>query len=219
MQKDYDVKLFNAISKWTNMKFVLDNFVAGLNPNGDISRGTFVLIGCAYLIVLIANMKRLKLLVGNQIVFIDGFFMKMDGNYVRRFYSLFTKTIQRLTNMHTIVVPYVEMTKITRPKYFNDLFKADVSITNTHVTFKNTKYDIFDYIQTSKSTISFPHSKEDFYQHFKNNPKNRDLWHLNFLRDAFKADVAVETNSIYMTHDRLAHAYYKLIGGKHGFLL
>jgi len=219
MQKYYDGKLVNAISTWTNMKFVLDNFVAGLDPNGTKSKGTFALIGCAYLIVLIANMKRLNLLVGNKIVFLDGFFMHIDGNYMQKFTSLFTKTIARLTNMHTIIKPYIDDVNISIPKYYNQLFNTNVSINKTHVTFKNIKYDIFDYIQTNKSTISFPHSKEDFYEHFKNNPKNKDLWYLNFLRDAFKADVAVETNSIYMTHDRLAHTYYKLIGGKHGFLL
>jgi len=71
----------------------------------------------------------------------------------------------------------------------------------------------------TSSEIVFPHSKDELYNYFKNDPSNKDLWHLNFLRDAFKADVAVETNSIYMTHDRLALTYYKLIGGKQGFLI
>jgi hypothetical protein len=53
----------------------------------------------------------------------------------------------------------------------------------------------------------------------KANKTNKTLWYLNFLRDAFKADVALETDSVFVTHDRLAFIYYKLIGGKQGFLI
>lgn len=110
LQKDYDSKLMTAISSWSNMAFVLDNFVAnlktganGLNSQVPMSKGTFAFIGYAYLIVLIANMKRLNVLVGNKIRFIDGFFMHIDGNYVERFLILFCKTVSRLTNMYTSV--------------------------------------------------------------------------------------------------------------------
>jgi hypothetical protein len=217
----YDFALVAAISNWTNMKFVLDNFVVNLTKGcGKESHGTLVLIGCAYLIVLCANMKRLNMLVGQTIVFIDGFFMKMDGNYMSRFLTLFCKTIRRLTNMDTNIQAYKIISQITRPKYFNQLFpEANVIIDNTHITFKNTKYGIVSFGQHQAANITFPHTKTEFFKHVKQHPKNKDLWHLIFLRDAFKADVAVETGSIFITHDRLAHTYYKLIGGNHGLLV
>jgi hypothetical protein len=79
---------------------------------------------------------------------------------------------------------------------------------------------VYDFASSgSKSVIVYPHAKRQFFQHVKNNPKNKDIWYLNFLRDAFKADVAIETNAVFITHDRLAFTYYKMIGGKHGFLV
>jgi hypothetical protein len=229
----YDVQLAGAISNWKNMMFVLDNFVANLQHGGGgvESKGTFTLIGCAYLIVLLANMKRLQMLNNKKktITFIDGFFMKMDGDYVSRFLSLFCKTVKRITNFDTIVIPDKDVTDITRPKYFNKLFHTNAIIDDTHVTLNSNKYSIIsrreqhnqnNQKQTdSQHTISFPHDKKQFFEYIKKYPKNKDLWYLNFLRDAFKADVAVETGSIFMTHDRLAHMYYKFIGGQFGFLL
>jgi len=226
-KKTYDFALASSISTWTNMTFVLDNFVTSFvqGGGGPQSQGTLQLIGCAYLIVLLANMKRLNMLIGHQnITFVDGFFMFIDGNYVSRFLSLFCKSIARLTHLNTSVKAYSLFSNIKIPKYFNNLFPgANVIVEKTNVTFRNNTYNIVPQqqqsLQSQQSAITFPHNKANFFNHVKNNPKNKDLWHLNFLRDAFKADIAVESGYVFITHDRLAYTYYKLIGGQHGFLL
>ena len=170
--KANDIHLAAVISNWmqSSLDIVLDDFVIDLKQGGggQESKGTFTLIGCAYLIVLLANMKRLNDQMikttsnRHNITFIDGFFMNRVDNYVSKFLTLFCKTVKRLTNFTTNVVYYTgDKTPIARPQYFKQIYGANT----------------------------------------------------------FQADIAVETGSIYMTHDRLAHMYYKLIGGQHGFLL
>ena len=215
-KKAHDFKLASAISSWTSLTFVLDNFVADLKNGGGgpESRGTMMLIGCAYMIVLLSNMKHLDLLGSFQnVCFLDGFFMKIDGDYVSRFLTLFSKTIKRLTFLDTSILPYKQFKSITQPKHFNRLFpEARASVDGVEIKLGGNLYDF-------ASSIVYPHTKREFFQHVKNNPKNKDIWYLNFLRDAFKADVAIETNAVFITHDRLAFTYYKMIGGKHGFLI
>jgi len=186
---------------------------------GPMSRGMMMLIGCAYMIVLLSNMKHLDLLGSSQTVeFLDGFFMKIDGKYVGRFLTLFCKTIKRLTFLDTSILPYKQFKSITHPKHFNRLFpEARASVDGIEIKLGGNVYDFAS--SGSKSEIVYPHAKREFFQHVKNNLQNKDLWYLNFLRDAFKADVAIETNAVFITHDRLAFTYYKMIGGKHGFLV
>jgi hypothetical protein len=69
-------------------------------------------------------------------------------------------------------------------------------------------------------SVVYPHSKQELRQIVLAKKKeSQDLWYLNFLRDCIKAEVAIEKDAIFMTHDRLAHLYYKLICGKCGFLI
>jgi hypothetical protein len=222
-KKAHDFKLASAISSWTSLTFVFDNFVADLQNGGGgpITRGTMMLMGCAYMIVLLSNMKHLDLLGSSQsVIFLDGFFMKIDGKYVGRFLTLFCKTIKRLTFLDTSVVPYRKYSSITTPKHFNRLFpEARASVDGVEIKLGGNVYDYASGSGSSGGHIVYPHTKREFFQHVKNNPKNKDIWYLNFLRDAFKADVAMEMNAVFITHDRLAFTYYKLIGGKHGFLI
>ena len=79
---------------------------------------------------------------------------------------------------------------------------------------KNTLVDKTTHVQMSHMV----RDKSDFCQYVLADP-NKSLWALNFLRDAFKADVAVAEDCVYITHDRLAFVYYKMIGGTRGFLI
>ncbi len=220
-KKAYDANLAAAISQWTNLKFVLDNFVAGLY-GGPMSQGVMIILGCAYLIVLLSNMKHLGMLKASRpqsVTFYDGFFMMLDGKYISRFYTLFCKTIKRLTHFDTFVRPIVEFSQILQPTSFNRLFpEAQATMSRNDIQIRGQTFSIFPK-NPLPNTIYYPHTKEEFLHHVKKNPKEKTLWYLNFLRDAFKADVALETNSIFVTHDRLAHTYYKLAGGKMGFLI
>ena len=59
----------------------------------------------------------------------------------------------------------------------------------------------------------------DLYKYNFNNNENKEivisffnaLIDLNFLRDAYRVDVAIQTNSIYITADKLSFIYYTLI--------
>lgn len=199
--------------------------------------GTIGLLGCAFILVLLANLKRLDMIKCKKNVKIfDGLFMHLDGIYIKRFIILFLKAAKRLSGVN--VVYFMASTQVKQeyvndalvPKYFNQHFpdRHVVISSSTHdgdfINIKSNEkvnsYPIGPSIDDHK-TITFPHSKIQFAKHIEAN-KNRDiqdLWYLNFLRDAFKADVAVENNYIYMTHDQLAFLYYKLIGGTIGFLL
>lgn len=205
------------------MTFALDNFVTNVQNGGGgpLSQGVLMLIGCSYLIVLLSNMKRLDLIPSKaqHINFYDGFYMHIDGSYISRFLVLFSKTLKRLTHLDTFVIPHRYFSSITVPKYFNKLFpEMTASINATHVTLDGNAYPLFPNNPTPNQ-VYYPHTKQQFFKNVKATPNDKDLWYLNFLRDAFKTDVAHETDSIFITHDRLAFTYYKLIGGKHGFLI
>jgi hypothetical protein len=62
-------------------------------------------------------------------------------------------------------------------------------------------------------------TKDDFRDRVAENPTNHNLWSLNFLRDAFKAEIALQRDALYLTHDRLAYLYYRMLGGRKGALL
>lgn len=221
-KKANDLSLAKLISSWTSLTFVLDNFTVALQNNGGApqSQSVLMLIGCSYLIVLLSNMKHLGMLSQYQnVTFVDGFFMKLDGSYVSRFFSLFLKSLSKLANLNTYIQPFKSFSKISKPKYFNMFFPgANASITQTHVAIFQKQYDVYP-PNCIPNQVYYPHSKAEFAKHVEANPNNKELWYLNFLRDAFKADVAIETNSVFVTHDRLAFTYYKLAGGQYGFLL
>lgn len=222
-RKAYDHALVASISSWTSLNFVLDNFAVNVQNGGGgpQSQSVMTLLGCAYLIVLLSNMKHLNLIPRQcqHITVIDGFFMHLDGSYISRFAVLFTKTLYRLTHLDTFIKPNIFKTPITKPKYFNKMFpEAQAIISKTRILINSTSYDIFP-PNPLPNQVYYPHTKQIFFQHVKAQPKNKDFWYLNFLRDAFKADVALETDSVFVTHDKLAFTYYKLIGDKHGFLI
>lgn len=221
-KKTHDVELMNMISSWNNLSFVLDNFAACFKNSGGgpQSQSVMMLIGCAYLIVLLSNMKHLDKLPRScqNIVFIDGFFMSIDGSYISRFFTLFCKTIKRLTLLDTHVRPLIKVKNVVIPRQFCKIYQVDASVSQTHISLNGNQYDIFP-PNPLPNQIYYPHTKKDFFHHVKSNKSNKDLWFLNFLRDAFKADVAIETDSVFVTHDRFAFTYYKFAGGRHGFLI
>jgi hypothetical protein len=144
-----------------------------------------------------------------------------------KFIVLFSKSLRRLSHAEEVIIcpnpqRYIMPNKQTMPKYFSMHYPHKVSL---NVDANNTKYIMFNEnkypinMNGLNNEVSYPHTKEAFYQHIIDNPGNKDLWYLNFLRDVFKADVALEHDFIYITHDLLAFIYYKFIGGTKGFLL
>lgn len=194
------------------MKFVLDNIVASVKYNGTIPAAHVGLLGCAVILVLIANMKRLGLIkTYDTIEFYDGLFLRIDGDYIRKFIVLFLKSVKRLSQVTTdvLVKDYHFASKqhaVYRPVFFNRAFPdLQATLHANQVQIGAEDYDI----GAGPKKISVPHTKADL----------ESLWALNFLRDAFKVDVAVSEDCVFITHDRLAFVYYKLIGGTRGFLI
>lgn len=240
-RKIFDDILFIRLQNITKLEFILDNFVASLKTTGgDESEGTLAFVACAFMLVLFANMKRLNLLdnLGDTIILYDGLFLRMDGDYIKRFLILFLRSIKRITSVVSAQIqdykPRVirEMKKqFHKPVFFNKYLDTDAQIISypakNVISINNNEYEILKSSNSTNNisnTIVFPHNKVKFYLYIKNslttsNPNSKDLWYLNFLRDSYKADIAVLDNLVYMTHDRLAYLYYRLIGGKNGILL
>jgi len=76
-----------------------------------------------------------------------------------------------------------------------------------------------EYMEMCEDVV-YPHNKRSFLGLVEKHKKESlDLLYLNFLRDCIKAEVALQQSCVYITHDRLAYLYYKVIGGESGFLL
>lgn len=228
--KIFDTVLFKRLEK-VRPVFVLDNIVGSISPTSDISEGTIGYLGCAFILVLCANLKRLGLFQDPKqtIEIYDGVFLRMDGSYLNRFIYLFLRSIKRVAHVASVKVMPPPKTSIVQshlqPIHFNKRFGTDAKIISQggkdFISFRGTSYEIASHQPISPAhpdTIRFPHTKWEFYNHYISK-RDTDLWYLNFLRDAYKADVAVQEGAIYITHDRLAHLYYRLIGGTRGILL
>lgn len=221
---DYILRTRNFHS--TNvLTIVLDNIVAGIKYDATLHEATIGFVGCAFTLVMYNNLLKCGSLKPNtSIRLYDGLFLQMDGNYIRRFITLFARSMKRLTQAKEVTVmpmPKQEIIKVSQPKYFNKNFNthALIDLDASTISFNGKRYLI---APTSPNTrqMTYPHSKKQFQEAVEADPNNtKDLWYLNFLRDAFKADVALEYDAVYITHDRLAHMYYAMNGGKKGFLV
>jgi hypothetical protein len=89
-------------------------------------------------------------------------------------------------------------------------------------------YDWFSADASSVERTVYPQTKYDFYRSVKRalateSPASpaalRRLGLLHFLRDAYKAEMALQHGAFFMTHDRLSYLYYRMLGGTRGFLL
>jgi hypothetical protein len=224
LDKTVHVKMSHMVRDKAPLKFVLDNIVASVKYNGTIPAAHVGLLGCALILVLIANMKRLGLIkTYDTIEFYDGLFLRIDGDYIRKFIVLFLKSVKRLSQVTTdvLVKDYHFASKqhaVYKPVFFNRAF-PDLQAT-LHANQVQIGAEYYD-IGAGPQKISVPHTKADFCKFILDGEKKEmeSLWALNFLRDAFKADVAVSEDCVFITHDRLAFVYYKLIGGTRGFLI
>jgi hypothetical protein len=238
-----DIELQRRLESIMELNFVLDNIIAGMYEDNDMTDGTIGILGCAFILVLLANMNTVKIIKNipnrrHQINMYDGLFTSINGVYMKRFMILFLKAAKRLSGVDDVFlhastnVKQIWIDNALVPQYFNMCFPSHQveiikynQIENIKIQNKDKTFKLYNIIKqknnTNNANITYPHTKEDFatYVLDKSHQNNHDLWYLNFLRDAFKADVAVEKNYIYMTHDCLAHLYYKLIGGTTGFLL
>ena len=210
-----------------NVDFVLDNIIAAIHPGSDIAEGTCAFLACCVIHVLLSNMRKLGLIPERviQSKWYDGVFLRLDSKpYMRNFIVRFLKSVRRNTKIPKI--RYVVLDP-EPPVHFNKLLGCNVVVTRDSVQLNGKEYKIGGHVgvgvNADEGQVVYPHSKQEFYAHVlkevKGGKDSKDLWTLNFLRDCYRADVAVEKNTFYVTHDRLAFLYYKLIGGKLGMFL
>lgn len=130
VDKTTHVQMSHMVRDKAPLKFVLDNIVASIKYNGTIPAAHVGLLGCAVILVLIANMKRLGLIkTYDTIEFYDGLFLRIDGDYIRKFIVLFLKSVKRLSQITTnvLVKDYhyaLKQHTVYKPMYFNNLRAA-----------------------------------------------------------------------------------------------
>jgi hypothetical protein len=231
-----DKLILNIFKNTTNtLNIVLDNIVAGVETSQPVSEASFAFIGCAFILVLFSNLRKLGKLTQNDINIIDGDFIKMDGNYIVRFIQLFARSIKRVSQAVNVTVnintpKQLVINQYNVPSQFNAIFATDIELSRVDYngvqvpairigqTIYKIKQKMGDY--SGSSEVVYPHSKNEFRAYVAGNlSASKELWHLNLLRDAYKAEVAIELDSPFITHDRLAHLYYQMLGGQKGILL
>jgi len=224
------------------LNIVLDNIVASMNPALTAHQANIAYIGCAFILVLCHNMHTLKLIDNCQVINLhDGYFQYLDGYYVRDFLILFAKSLKRLSGVLNVnIYPQIQIDLLLQTPYlpsrFNRLYNTDIQLNaltdiqnivrpyismngKNYLIQRNSAQPVFN-SSLQLEPFKFPHSKRDFTQLVvANKSASRDMWYLNFMRDCMKAEIALDTGAIYITHDRLAHLYYRLMGGTNGFLI
>lgn len=231
INRQLDTELYSRLRTSNSdnaLHIVIDNVVALQPTIHTESQATIAYVTCAFLLCLLTNMLRLERTANTHIILYDGDFLRMDGTYVTRFNILFCKSIKRCT--HASKVEVKNIVQSPEPKYFNRALDLHAYIANTQTSTSisiqdgqslNT-YDISHVASHTTNNVKYPHSKLEFCKYVQtatDKQRIRDLCHLNFLRDAYKADVALMNNALYITHDQLAFLYYKLIGGRRGLLI
>ena len=218
------------------LEIVMDNLVANVKFGATLHGASLGLAACAYILLLCNALYRLgKIKDCSGVVIYDGWFQLYDGNKVGRFLTLYSRAIKRTT-----AAPQCQITSLNTqiiPTHFNANLgvNARLMVYTNSVTGDQSPYIAFNgknYLVTSPTTqpdpellaiceqIHFPHYKRQFINLVETHKKqSRDLWYLNFLRDCIKAEVALQKGAIYITHDRLAYLYYRIIGGHNGFFL
>jgi hypothetical protein len=222
------------------LDLVTDNVVAGLpaGPDGTYGRATLAALAFGFLQILLIQLSRRGLLPATcrRFRIYDGLFMKLDGGtYVARFLRHFLQSLKRNTRL-AAEVRQIDLTDPTArvPVRFNALFGAHAEIVESAedhgltVHLDGVAYPIVPTTNADgRDGVVYPHTKAVFLQHVRqaialrrdDDAALRRLSRLNFLRDAFKAELAVRHDAFFLTHDRLAYLYYRLLGGKKGFLL
>ena len=222
----FDGALLDSLIDSHDITFVLDNVINAIKTVGGIlGEATLGCLCCAYVLVLCANLKRLNFLMTDTITLYDGLFLRMDGDHVERFLVLFLKSLRRATSAITVEIRPHDILSIGFPVRFSNALGVVAEFTKKAgedaIVFEGRSYKIAPQnILPLATDATFPHSKQAFRHNVETQGNgNKDLWYLNFLRDAFKADVAIDMDAVYITHDRLAYLYYLLIGGKKGVLI
>ena len=221
-KKNIDRVLYERLMKMKNMDVVLDNVMALSPETHTEAEANIGYVTCAFMLCLLTNMYRLHPETFREpIKLYDGLFMRFDGAYVRKFVSDYIKSVKRCTKAPEVQVMNVATS--VKPEKFNDVYGVNAYLEEDKVHIHDKAYKIVTRRGNAcDDNVTYPHDKKKFCEYMNRSMSasdKRDLCLLNFLRDAYKADVALNTGAMYITHDMLAYLYYRLIGGKRGVLI
>jgi len=96
----------------------------------------------------------------------------------------------------------------------------DTTKNGTRITISDRENAWHMYDVNAVQTFHVPYIKRDLTALFRDNKNStdpniqqvlRNAAEVNFFRDAYRIDIAIQNNWSYMTHDRLAFAFYNIL--------
>jgi len=163
----------------------------------------------------------------NSITFLTGVFQTVDISGYNAFLNTWIARLNDIINWSDVVtMKHVDVGPINQRFQFSKDFRyalldSTFRVTNKKLTSGKSNSNITMLKHISKH-LTFNYKKEDLrtiMNVFDN--LNEPEWHtwkhvfyqlidINFFRDAYRAEVAIQTNSIFITIDRLAYLYYNI---------
>lgn len=167
-----------------------------------------------------------------EVTFLHGAFQYMD---IRGWESFMKRWIRSMKQVCKPFAPNVQIQKIgvrDLPPYDTDVIVepnavrirgVSVPIRPMHVDLSTAESpeDAMGVIQYAFGTTFPKETLRTVFQTYLSLPKHRQdayepflhtVVRTNWLRDSYKADVAIRRHAVYITFDRIAHAYYMLRG-------
>ena len=130
----------------------------------------------------------------------DGVFNKIDGLLISSFYNNY---LRQLSNAKNGITCNLAETIYKEPIYYKNYYRQDVTVLDSTVT-------VGSYV---RKTHKNPPTKAQLSSMLMNRSPNnaQDVADYNFLRDAYRVDVAIQNDALYITPDQLSYCYYKTI--------
>ena len=211
-----------SMFKKKNVKIVLDNIVY---------RGSFSFqnsLTAALLLVLLGNQQDCYGLCARShnapqtITLLDGDFMDIDSMLLLPFIEKYMFEMHKLTSRN---VQYAIAEG--RPKYF-EKYCQPVTLERTAIRIGTSAFPIYpirnsqlkEPLHPSASQWSLPYNKHDLRTKIaaialSQTSEMQDILDVNFLRDAYRIDIACLHNALYITHDELSFRYFQWLKKNH----
>ena len=191
----------------------------------------------AHKIYHIHNKRNIEL---KEIILLDGVFNKIEKFFTIKYYKKYLDSLKKSSKTYKVQLETIgtEIQPIYYKKYYNDYTYIETTIDNDvqihideniiltthHNSLKIKK--IKDKLNSLShiNSINMYYDKEELLDLIDElyeivlkdeNTKLKTLLDIlidfNFLKDSYRVDVAIQTDSVFITHDRLAFIYYNLI--------
>lgn len=211
VQIEKDTILYRQMMKWmtntTNLKIVIDGLYNEVNESGFIQQ----IMMHAFIHAMLTNIQKVRKYMSERvsisasiqidpfpytvkkITFLDGSFVRNDGMNLAPFKQKFVEVLKKeIQGMKEIVLQRVEDHATYFEKYYGDDPTED-----QHWAVQGRVLN-----------------KSELQKYFKKTTEKEEVEDAairNFVRDAWKADVAIQQNALFFTCDKHALLYHKWI--------